>query len=221
MKIQEKEWFADRSPQIAQAANAAARKRLIDGLKTHDPDLLQRFREDARQAEGESHLLRNSGRYPLCGRGDINVYSVFAEAMRMLLNGRGRVGCVLPSGIATDDTTKLFFQDLVESRSLVSFFSFFEIRLFFPDTDSRSPFCLFTAGRGLTPVAEVADFVFSAHTVEELRDPDRRFTLRAEDTALLNPNTRTCPIFRSRADAELTKLIYRNVPVLIREESRP
>jgi len=34
---------------------------------------------------------------------------------------------------------------------------------------------------------------------------------------LLNPNTRTCPIFRTRRDAELTKAIYRRVPVLIRE----
>ena len=36
---------------------------------------------------------------------------------------------------------------------------------------------------------------------------------------MLNPNTRTCPIFRSRADAELTKAIYRRVPVLL-DESR-
>ena len=40
---------------------------------------------------------------------------------------------------------------------------------------------------------------------------------RADDFALLNPNTRTCPIFRSRRDAELTKAIYRRVPVLVRE----
>lgn len=35
---------------------------------------------------------------------------------------------------------------------------------------------------------------------------------------LINPNTRTCATFRSRRDAELTKAIYRRVPVLIREE---
>ena len=53
--------------------------------------------------------------------------------------------------------------------------------------------------------------------MEELRDPERHFTLSSEDIALLNPNTRTCPIFRSRKDAELTKAIYRRVPVLVRE----
>jgi hypothetical protein len=37
------------------------------------------------------------------------------------------------------------------------------------------------------------------------------------DIALLNPNTRTCPVFRTRRDAEITKGIYRRVPVLIKE----
>ena len=79
--------------------------------------LRQQFLDDSRKAEGESHLLRNSGRYPLCGRGDINIYAVFAEGMRTLLNDGGRAGCVLPTGIATDDTTKFFFQDVVETKS--------------------------------------------------------------------------------------------------------
>ena len=78
-------------------------------------------------------------------------------------------------------------------------------------------FCLFTAGNGERPTAKAAEFVFFAHGVEDLRDPERRFTLSPQDIALLNPNTRTCPNFRSRRDAELTKAIYRRVPVLIKE----
>ena len=30
----------------------------------------------------------------------------------------------------------------------------------------------------------------------------------------MNPNTGTCPIFRSKRDAEINKAIYRRVPVL-------
>ena len=37
----------------------------------------------------------------------------------------------------------------------------------------------------------------------------------------MNPNTGTCPIFRSKRDAEINKAIYRRVPVLIREGDRP
>lgn len=216
VKLQEKEWFAERSPDIANASNAAVRRRMIDALKAGDPTLHQRFLDDSRQAEGESHLMRNSGRYRLCGRGDINTYAVFAEGMRRLLNPGGRVGCVLPTGIATDDTTKFFFQDVIEKRSLVSLFDF-ENKGIFSGVHSSFKFCLFTSGGGQKPITESSDFVFFAHDVKDLIDVDRRFTLSAEDIALLNPNTHTCPIFRSRKDAELTKAIYRRVPVLIRE----
>ena len=161
--------------------------------------------------------MRSTGRYPLCGRGDINVYTVFAEAMRNILNERGRAGCLLPTGIATDDTTKYFFQDVVQTRSLASLFDFENKGIFFPDVHRNYKFCLFTAGRGLRPTAGRAEFVFFAQGVEALRDPERRFSLSPDDIALLNPNTHTCPIFRSGRDAELAKAIYRRVPVLIRE----
>lgn len=134
--------------------------------------------------------------------------------MRNLLNDSGRFGCVLPTGIATDDTTKLFFQEVVETKSLAGLFDFENKGIFFPGVHSSYKFCLFTAGRGLRPTAETAEFVFFAHAIEDLRDPERRFTLSAEDIALLNPNTHTCPIFRSRGDSELTKAIYRRVRTL-------
>ena len=217
VKLQEKEWFAERSPEIANSPNAAARKRMIAALEQQDPQLLADFTEALQKGSGITRLLRESGAFPLCGRGDINLYTVFAEAMRSLLNEHGRAGCVLQTGIATDDTTKFFFQDVIEKQSLVSLFDFENRRGIFPDVDSRMKFSLFTAGSGEKPTSDRAEFVFFAHDVGELRDPDRRFTLSPEDIALLNPNTRTCPIFRSGADAELTKAIYRRVPVLVRE----
>ena len=215
VKLQEKEWFAQRSTEIADAPNAAARKRMIRSLEDDDPELHQAYLEDLRHSEGWSHLMRDSGRFPLCARGDINSYAVFAETMRCVLNESGRAGCVLPTGIATDDTTKFFFQDVTETKSLVSLFDFENRRGLFPDVDSRMKFCLFTCGNGEQPAADRAEFAFFAHAVEELHDPERRFTLSPDDISLLNPNTRTCPTFRSRRDAELAKAIYRRVPVLI------
>ena len=217
MKLQEKEWFAERSPEIADAPNAAARKCMIRALADDDPKFYRAFLDALRQFEGWSHLMRNSGRYPLCARGDINSSAVFAEGMRNALNERGRVGCVLPTGIATDDTTKFFFQDVVGTKSLVSLFDFENKGVFFPGVHSSYKFCLFTAGSGSQPAADHAEYVFFAHAVEELRDSERRFTLSPDDIALLNPNTRTCPTFRSRSDATLAKAIYRRVPVLVRE----
>ena len=62
-----------------------------------------------------------------------------------------------------------------------------------------------------------AELVFFAREVSEVYDNERRFTLAPDDFALLNPNTRTCPTFRWQRDADLTKAIYRRVPVLVRE----
>jgi len=65
--------------------------------------------------------------------------------------------------------------------------------------------------------SRAADFAFFLTRAEHLRDPRRRFRLSADDLALFNPNTRTCPVFRTRADADLTRAIYQRVPVLVRE----
>lgn len=217
VKLQEKEWFAVRSPEIANAANASMRQKMIAALKTDDPTLYNAFMEDRRQAEGESQLMRHSGKYPLCGRGDVNTYAVFAELFRSLLSPTGRAGIIVPTGIATDDTTKAFFADLTDTRTLGGLYDFENRKGLFPAVDSRMKFCVLTMNGSRRPAETGAEFVFFAHSTEDLRDPERRFTLSAQDIALLNPNTKTCPVFRSRRDAEITKGIYRRVPVLINE----
>ncbi|HEX4680481.1 MAG TPA: N-6 DNA methylase [Gaiellaceae bacterium] len=218
LKLQEKEFFAERSPQIAAAPNKAARERMIKRLKEEDPTLDQAFRDALRRSDGESHLVRVSGRYPLAGRGDVNTYAIFAELMRSTISTTGRVGCILPLGVATDDTTKHFFGDLVQRCSLVSLYGFENEEFIFPAVHHATKFCLLTLTGSARP-AGAAEFVFFARQVTALDKPERRFTLAPDDFALLNPNTRTCPIFRSRRDAELTKAIYRRVPVLV-DESR-
>ncbi len=217
VKLSEKEFFATRHPDIA-AASGATRKRMIVELAKDDPTLHTEYLAALRQADGESHLLRSSGRYPLCGRGDVNTFAVFAENMRALLGTTGRCGIIVPTGIATDDTTKHFFADLVEERSLISLFDFENAVGLFPGVGhGRFKFCLLTIAGSERPAKEGAEFVFFAHRTSDLADPERRFTLSAEDLALLNPNTRTCPVFRSSRDAELTKAVYRRAPVLITE----
>ena len=216
VKLQEKEWFSGCVPEIANAPNASKRKQMIEALKQEQPFLFEQFQQALRHSDGESHFLRDSDLYPLCGRGDINLYAIFAEANRGHLATDGRVGLVIPTNIATDDTTKLFFRDVVDKRSLVSLLGFENEERVFPSVHHATKFCLLTlAGEGKGPAS--ADFIFYARQAMALKDEHRRFFLNARDFHLLNPNTRTCPIFRSHKDAELTKLIYRRVPILIKE----
>src|SRR5581483_3862370 len=217
IKLQEKEWFAAIRPDIANAKNAAQRHRKIETLRYEDPDLHALFLATHSKAERKSHFIRACGLYPLCGRGDVNIYTIFAEQMRHLLKPSGYLGCIVPSGIATDDTTKKFFQDLIDTQSLVSLYSFENRKKLFRDVDGRYNFSLLTIAGISRPATQGADFIFFAHQPEDLKDEQRHFTLSANDIALLNPNTRTCPIFRSKRDMLLTKAIYERVPVLIKE----
>jgi hypothetical protein len=216
IKLQEKEFFAQKEPEIANASNAAVRKKLISKLYENNPELLKDFLEAKRTSECESHFIRNSYKYPLCGRGDINTYSIFAENNRLVLNPIGFIGCIVPSGIATDNTTRKFFQEILESQRLVSLYSFENEAKIFPDVHNETKFCLLTISGGDYKVANT-DFIFFARHVSDLSEKHRHFSLTAEEIALLNPNTRTCPIFRSKRDAEIIKGIYSRFPSLVDE----
>lgn len=214
VKLQEREHFALSAPKIASAVSAADRRRLIAALERSDPDLHARYVEAQTRAERTLDYARASGRYPLVGKGDINTYALFAELARSIVAPNGRVGLLVPSGIASDKTTKDFFARLMDDQSLVLLYDFENREKIFQDVDSRFKFCTLIFG-GSACRNPAADFVFFAHSMEDLRESKRHIALSAADLKLVNPNTRTCPIFRTRRDAELTKAIYRRIPVLI------
>jgi hypothetical protein len=216
IKLQEQEFFAARHLDIAAASNAAARRSLIEALRKGDSadQLLHRAFEAAkRDAEAASQFVRGTERFPLTAVGDVNTYALFAEAFSALVRASGRAGMIVPIGIVTDDTTKAFFGHLIESNHLRKLTGFSEIRAFFPSTDDRKGFCNLTVGKSL----EGTELSFHISNIDQIGDDRRTFTLSSEDLKLINPNTRTCPVFRSSADAELTKRIYGRVPVLIDE----
>ncbi|MGC9514324.1 Eco57I restriction-modification methylase domain-containing protein [Methanocrinis sp.] len=217
IKLQEKEFFASRDPEIAKAPTAAARRKLIGRLPETNPALAAEYEAALQQSQDESNFIRNSGRYPLTGVGDVNVYAVFAELAQSLVKSKGRAGIIVPSGIATDYTYRNFFQDLVDRQSLVSLFDFENREKLFPDVDSRMKFTLLTTTGGAQ--FPLADFAFFLHNMKDLADEKRHFTLTREDLNLINPNTLTCPIFRTKTDAEITRKIYLTAPVMANEKT--
>jgi hypothetical protein len=220
-ELKEKEWFATRATRIATAKTGAQRKKLIQELKQVDPSLFSEYACEKRQYDGTSHVLRMAGVFPLCGRGRINTYAVFAELFSSILDTLGRFGAILPTGIATDDTTKLFFQQLVNRSRIVSLFDFENALPMFPNVHRSYKFSLLTITGPRDTDADPARFVFFAHRVENIEDSNRGFSLSPEEIALLNPNTLTCPIFRQAADAEICKEVYRNSDVVTREQGLP
>ena len=234
IKLQEEEFFATRSPLVAMAKNKAERGRRIEllrqGLLLHTlyPDveaaeglsppnraemhLHQEFISARRGAEAASLYAHDSGRYPLTGVGDVNTYALFAETLAQLVAPAGRAGFIVPTGIATDDSTKAFFGGISQQGHLASLYDFENSEAVFPAVHRSYKFSLMTLGR-----APAAEFVCFATQVGHLADGQRRFALTPDEFRLINPNTRTCPVFRSQRDAELTKKLYRSAPVLIVE----
>jgi hypothetical protein len=214
VELMEKEWFSEKRPEIANAQTGAKRKRLIEALEVEAPELFRSFQSATRHADSERYFIQSSGRFPLCGSGRINTYATFAETSRLLINTTGRIGVILPSGVGTDDGTKSLFQAFVSSGTLCSFHDFENKQLIFSTVAPVMRFCLLTLTGRLRPVSTGADFVFFAQSVADTLEKERHFSLTADEIALINPNTRTCPIFKSHREAEISKQIYRSCPVL-------
>lgn len=224
IKLQEQEYFATRAPEIAAASNAAVRGRMIAVL-AREPEgsagrrLHKEFEQAKRLAEAVSSFVRvPEGRFPLTGRGDVNTYALFAELFSRLAGPHGWAGVIMPTGIATDATTAPFFASLVEAQYIASLHCFENEENIFPAVHHAFKFGILT----LSKEGVVAPrFCFFLRQPSMLTDPERNFTLSPEQIARLNPNTRTAPVFRSRADADLTARIYDRVPVLIDDERGP
>ena len=235
IKLQEEEFFATRHRDVAEARNKAERAQRIqwlsEGMLARHlyPELAHETHEDAaeqrlyrefisarRTAEAASLFAHvksdDGGRYPLTGVGDVNTYALFAETILQIHADSGRAGFIVPTGIATDDSTKAYFGHITQNRRLVSLYDIENREAVFPSVHRSYKFCLLTLG-----AAEQAEFVCFASQVSQLADPRRRFTLTPDEFRLINPNTLTCPVFRSERDAELTKKLYRAAPVLINE----
>ncbi|QBI54370.1 Eco57I restriction-modification methylase domain-containing protein [Streptomonospora litoralis] len=215
IELKEQEFFTSRDPEIASAAGAK-RKKLIEELADHPEkqDIHESYLDEKRRVDGVRHFAADSQRYENTGRGRINTYAVFSESGVSLLHPLGRLGLIVPTGIVTDATTQYFFKDLVQRRALATVFDFENRRKIFADVDSRVKFTLLTvAGRGAA--VERAEFAFFLHDTAELTDAEKKFYLSAEEILKLNPNTGTCPIFRSRRDADITLKIYEAAPVLV------
>jgi hypothetical protein len=215
VRMQEKEFFKSKDSKIANTKSKAKRNKLISNLSLENPALFKEFLAAKSAAEKNSLFLLQSKLYPLTGKGDVNTYTVFAEGFRTKISARGRAGIITPTGIATDDLTKDFFKNIVETKQLVSLFDFENRRKLFNSVHSSFKFCLLTicGYQNENPF----DFLFFALDPTDLLVDNLHFTLTKEELLHLNPNTGNCPIFRNKQDARIVKNIYDRYPILVDE----
>jgi hypothetical protein len=176
--------------------------------------IYEQFELAKRSAKASSVFCRGSGRFPFIGKGDVNTYALFAELFFQVIVPHKAAGIIVPAGIAFDDNNGNFFRHVVDTAKLLSLYSFYEIRRSFKDTDDRKPFCILTLGEN----SSIPEFAFDIRLLSELGLHKRRFSLSRDQMARINPNTKTGPVFRSRADAALTEKLYERVPILIMKQ---
>jgi len=215
MQLDPKEFFAPWAPEIVAAPNMAKRNRLIADLEATDPALFLEFRAAQRQSDERKHLVHASGAFPLSAYGRLNTYSLFAEVFTRVLDTSGRAGVITPTGVMTDSFNQFFAAAMLQSRRVAAFYDFENEGKIFPNVHHAFRFAVLSISGGA--LVNRSRFAFLSRDVADV--PSRRYELTAEEVALLNPNTGTLPVFRSRRDAEITLSVYRRFPPLVREGS--
>ena len=213
LQMEEEKWFAGKDEDIVKAANQADRKKKIAKLQTSSPELYNEFIQACNNITNQSSFVKNSGRFPLTAVGKLELSSLFAELC--LSFTKEAWGLVLPTGIAVNDSNKYFFSKLIDENRLISLYDFENREALF-DIHRMFKFCLITAGKAQAE-PRIVSGGFYLTRIDHLLDPRRIYTLRTDDFARLNPNTKTCPVFRTSRDAKLTAKIYRNSTILYNE----
>lgn len=217
VQLEDKQFFeAHGRDDIVRAKTAAIRATMINKLEDEDPPLYRAYVDAIRTSFGTSHMMRSSGRYPLTATGKINTYSVFAETARTIVGPEGAAGIITPTGLATDKTTAPFFADTLAARRLLAFYDFENEAKIFPAVHNQFRFAV-TALSGHRWESDRTRLAFYTRHVEDV--PTRRFELAPSEILAMNPNTGTLPMFRTRADADISLGVYRRHPVLIRDDA--
>ncbi len=213
VKVQTREFFAGRDPEIATVATTAERE--VELHKTENGEAKGALQDAKDRAKAFADEIRNSEQYNWTNVGSLNLYSLFAERSLQLTKDGGRVGLLVPTGIATDYYTREFFEHLMNTGRLQSLYDFENREKHFKDVDGRTRFSLVSIKD--ESGESKADFVFFAHNPEDLDDSHRHVSLTANEIAELNPNTKTAPLVRGRDALDILQTQHDAAPILSKE----
>ncbi|KQV14971.1 MULTISPECIES: DNA methyltransferase [unclassified Kitasatospora] len=223
--FEDKKYFSVVEPSIAAIAGTARRNRISE-WETEDPEAGEHYRAERRKVKSTFLFAGGSGAFPLCGKGltvkgvnSLQTDQLFVERFASIAASEGRLGCIVPTAIATGAGAQHLFSDFTRRGVITSLYDFENRKPLFVGVHSSYKFCLFSlTGRSLHE--PVAKFAFFLEDTIDLDDTDRVFSLSPDEIVFINPNSGTLPIFRTRRDADLTAAIYRHIPVLWNESEK-
>ena len=221
--FEDKKYFSAVDQTIAELAGQKRRDRIKEWEREHQEEGW-RYRAARHKVKSTFLFASSSDSYPNCALGlkepgvnSLQTDMLFAELFGALAAPVGRIGCIIPTAIATGAGGQHLFRSFASRGGIASLYDF-ENRgsRFFPGVHASYKFCvLCLTGKALgEPAARYAFFLQDTSDLDEL---GRVFALSPEELTLINPNTGTLPIFRSYRDAMLTTGIYNRVPILWHE----
>jgi len=212
------EFFVGKNHEIVKAESQAKRKKLVEKLVDSNIDQFNEYQKFQHSTESIQRFVHHSEIYSLSNIGRLNTYSIFLELSTRIINKKGHLGFIIPTGIATDSFNQAFFKNLIDTKTLKSLIDYENRGHFFPDVDSSFKFCAITlSGKRLENISP--KFSFFNKRVEELNLPGKVYEMSWEDFELFNPNTKTCPVFRNAKDYVISKKIYKNHDVLVNHQT--
>jgi N-6 DNA Methylase len=222
--FEDKKYFSTVEPSIAALAGQKRRARITE-WERENMNEATRYQAARRKVKATFLFASSSGSFPECAKGltvkgvnSLQTDRLFAERFAAITAPTGRVGCIIPTAIATGAGGQYLFRDFTERGAVASLYDFENRKPLFPHVHTSQRFCLLSlAGKAMHEPA--ARYAFFLEDTSDLGDPGRVFELSPEEIGLINPTTGTLPIFRTRRDAELTAAIYRRIPVLWNEDS--
>ena len=213
---EEKEFFKEKSPLIA-SLSGNKRKKAIDDLEASNPVLFENWINYSREIISFAKFINESEKYPLTTSGKLNTYSLFTELNTKLVNSKGRISIVVPTGIASDNSNKAFFEYILTTQRLDSLYGFENESFIFPSVHHSFKFCLLTI-TGTDISITKSKFIFFCRKIDDIKSAIRGFEIGIPDISLINPNTKTCPIFRTNKDYSITLSIYKSFPIILNTE---
>jgi len=166
-----------------------------------------------------ARALRDVGRHPLTGTGELNAYLPFVETCWRLLGPEGRAALLVPAGIASDRSAARLLEGLTGAGSLDRLHLIEPAGPIFVGVSGRVGVAVveLVGGPRADPVARVAEVAVGLAGPDE-PPGDRAWPLTAGLLRVLNPNTGTAPLFGSATDARIVTAVHRRVPVLMRRD---
>ena len=216
-----REFYAQFDPDIESKLNRQQVEQRIEELNAEDPRHAEQWARQTQGIEESAAYLKATDDYTRQGRGDTATHKLFLERMYTLLQDRGRIGYVVPSGIYTDLGTKDLREMLLNEGNIQYIYSFSNERFFFPGVDHRFKFALLGAQKGPQRDGFWAAFRFNPRVAVApddlptfLADPANLIYMRRESLEKFSPDSLSLMEFQTRQDYEVTEQVYADWPLM-------